>query len=223
MLNQNDVDLPDYSYSPLEYITQVRVAILGQVYTNCVAVNIEWNSQIGEHLITLPQHLEPFLSQENASLNLILPVINKDGENVGSTYANVLLTSVAHETCQLYTNQILNIRDLNSSGVRQLAADISKYSNADWFTGRHEGEMTFGFVSSADYLGNVLEELGLGLAENLQSILSLFRLAADEYQTKCVGFPPKLVAAVRQIRKIPSTWKDNRFNGGNYVLMFFVS
>lgn len=60
-------------------------------------------------------------------------------------------------------------------------------------------------MSVSDYLGNVLEELGIGLTDNLQHILHLLRLSSDEYQAKSVGYPPKLVAAIRQIRKLLST------------------
>ncbi|XKL64088.1 hypothetical protein PGB90_004174 [Kerria lacca] len=158
-INNDTRDLPDYSYSPLEYITQ-----------------------IGEHLITLPQHLEPFLSQENTALNSVLQIINKETKNIPTekrTYADILLTLVACGTCQAYGDQILNIRELNKSAIRQLAVDIH-------------------------YFGNVLEELGMRLTENLQHILSLLCLTSDEYQLKSIGFPPKLVAAIRQIRKIPS-------------------
>ena len=84
--------------------------------------------QIGEHLITLPQHLEPFLSQENTALNAVLQVISSDLEKVSvdkGNYPNVLLTLVAQGTCQAYSDQILNVRELNTSAVRQLAADIS--------------------------------------------------------------------------------------------------
>ena len=77
--------------------------------------------------MTLPQHLEPFLSQENVALNSVLEIIAKETEHISSdkgTYANVLLMLVAHGTCQVYSDQILNIRELNLSAVRQLAADL---------------------------------------------------------------------------------------------------
>ncbi|XP_065220959.1 conserved oligomeric Golgi complex subunit 7 [Planococcus citri] len=158
---ENDRELPDYSYSPMEYITQ-----------------------IGEHLITLPQYLEPFLSQENLPLNSVLPILSKETENSNisekGTYASILLTLVANGTCNTYSDHILNIIELGSSTAKQLAADIN-------------------------YLGNVLEELGIGLTENLQNILSLLRFSAEEYHSRSVGVSPKLVAAIRQMRKIPST------------------
>lgn len=101
--------------------------------------------QIGEHLITLPQHLEPFLSEDNFALNSVLEIINKEAGNIsveknitiekGTMYANVLLMLVAHGTCQAYCDQILNIRELNDSAVRQLSADISEWMIRFFFQG----------------------------------------------------------------------------------------
>jgi len=56
----------------------------------------------------------------------------------------------------------------------------------------------------ADYLGNVLEDLGLSLSEHLQQISVLLRLSPEEYHTKSSGCSPRLVAAVRQMRNITS-------------------
>ena len=91
--------------------------------------------QIGELLITLPQYLDPFLSQENLSLNSVLPILSKESENANfsdkATYASILLTLVANGTCNSYSDHILNIRELNNSTSKQLAADISWCYNVD--------------------------------------------------------------------------------------------
>lgn len=83
-------------------------------------------------MITLPQYLEPFLSHENLPLNTVLPILSKETENSNlsdkGTYASILLTLVANGTCNSYRDHILNIRELNSSAAKQLAADISNYS-----------------------------------------------------------------------------------------------
>lgn len=57
----------------------------------------------------------------------------------------------------------------------------------------------------SDYLGNVLEDLGLSLSEHLQQVSTLLRLSPQEYQTKSSGCSPRLVAAVRQMRNITSS------------------
>lgn len=154
-------DLPDYSFAPQEYITQ-----------------------IGEYLMTLPQHLEPFLLRENPSLTSALRVA--DSEYVGihglpgveeGGFADVLLGMVTKGTCQAYTDHILAICELSPSASKQLATDIG-------------------------YLGNVLEDLGYGLTETLQQVSTLLRLSPEAYQTQSAGCSAKLVAAVRQMRNI---------------------
>ena len=44
--DSREPDMPDFSFSPQEYITQ-----------------------IGQYLMTLPQHLEPYMTNENPSLS----------------------------------------------------------------------------------------------------------------------------------------------------------
>ena len=44
--DSREPDMPDFSFSPQEYITQ-----------------------IGQYLMTLPQHLEPYMTSENPSLS----------------------------------------------------------------------------------------------------------------------------------------------------------
>ncbi|PSN54981.1 Conserved oligomeric Golgi complex subunit 7 [Blattella germanica] len=153
-------DLPDFSFVPQEYITQ-----------------------IGQYLMTLPQHLEPFLLQDNPSLTLALQVADAEygmlyGETEGG-FADILLCIIARGTCQTYCDNILSICELGPSSCKQLATDI-------------------------DYLGNVLEDLGLSLSEHLQQVSTLLRLSPEEYQTKSSGCSPRLVAAVRQMRNITS-------------------
>lgn len=56
-----------------------------------------------------------------------------------------------------------------------------------------------------DYLGNVFEELGLCLSENLQHMSLLLRLAPEDYQNGSSGCNVRVVAAVRQMRNITSS------------------
>lgn len=57
------------------------------------------------------------------------------------------------------------------------------------------------------YLGNVLDDLGLTLSENLQHLAQLLKIPMDQYQAQSIGCPAKYVAAVRQIRNITSSSK----------------
>nr|CAD7429418.1 unnamed protein product [Timema monikensis] len=154
-------DLPDFSYVPQEYITQ-----------------------IGQYLMTLPQHLEPFLLQDNPSLTLALQVADAEygslSRDTEGGLADVLLGIIARGTCQTYCETIMGICELTPTAGKQLATDI-------------------------DYLGNVLEDLGLSLSEHLQQVTTLLRLSSEEYQIKSSGCSPRLVAAVRQMRNITSS------------------
>ena len=67
--------------------------------------------------------------------------------------------------------------------------------------------------SPADYLGNVLDDLGLRLAEPLHALNTLLRCPAAEYGRLSGGggaaagqpaLPPRLVAAVRHMRGLVS-------------------
>ncbi|XP_020281658.1 conserved oligomeric Golgi complex subunit 7 isoform X1 [Pseudomyrmex gracilis] len=151
--------LPDYSFAPQEYITQV-----------------------GQYLMTLPQHLEPFLLRDNPSLTQALKAADPQYAQ-GSTesgFTGILLDIVARGTCQMFQDQTLGISQLNSVACKQLATDI-------------------------DYLGNVLEELGLSLSENLQHMSLLLRLPPEDYQNGSSGCNARIVAAVRQMRNITSS------------------
>ncbi|KAG8232849.1 hypothetical protein J437_LFUL012653 [Ladona fulva] len=157
-------DVPDFGFAPQEYITQ-----------------------IGQYLMTLPQHLEPFLPREQTTggtlpwsgCSDLLPAID-GGEGVVGDLAEALLSGVTRATCKQFSEFILGLPVLGSDAARQLATDI-------------------------DYLGNVLEELGLTLSEPLRQIALLLRLPAEEYLTGSTGCAPRLVAAVRQLRNLPST------------------
>ncbi|KAG7190161.1 hypothetical protein KM043_006288 [Ampulex compressa] len=151
-------DLPDYSFAPQEYITQV-----------------------GQYLMTLPQHLEPFLLRDNPSLTRALKAADPQYAQ-GSTetgFTGILLDIIAREACQMFQDQTLGISQLSSAACKQLATDI-------------------------DYLGNVLEELGLSLSEHLQHMSLLLRLPPEEYQSGSSGCNARVVAAVRQMRNITS-------------------
>lgn len=153
-------ELPDYSFSPQEYITQ-----------------------IGQYLMTLPQHLEPFLFRENPSLTSALKAADSEYNNaadVEGALADVFLAVVARGTCQGYCDRILSICELGPSACRQLAHDIS-------------------------YLSNVLEDLGLSLTENLQQLKVLLKLPTDQYQNQSSGCSARYVAAIRQMRNITSS------------------
>ncbi|XP_012283850.1 conserved oligomeric Golgi complex subunit 7 isoform X2 [Orussus abietinus] len=97
-----------------------------------------------------------------------------------SGFTNILLGIVGKGTCQMFQDQTLGICELNSPACKQLAVDI-------------------------DYLGNVLEELGLSLSDHLQQMSTLLRLSPEDYQSGSSGCNARVVAAVRQMRNITSS------------------
>lgn len=93
--------------------------------------------------------------------------------------ADILLSLVTEECCALYVERIGKICEISTFGAKQLACDI-------------------------EYLGSVFEELGHSLTSHLQQMISLLRAPADKYLALSAGCDPRLVTAVRQMRKIVS-------------------
>ena len=82
--------------------------------------------------MTLPQHLEPFLLQDNPSLTLALQVADAEygmlsAESEGG-FADILLGIIARGTCQTYCDNILGICELGSTACKQLATDIGEWN-----------------------------------------------------------------------------------------------
>ncbi|XP_059616324.1 conserved oligomeric Golgi complex subunit 7 [Phlebotomus argentipes] len=154
--SSSSTDLPDYSFAPQEYITQV-----------------------GQYLMTLPQHLEPFLLSPSDALRRSLEIADEKYSQ-SATSGDVLLALIAEECCALYMENIYKIGSLSNTAAKQLATDI-------------------------EYLGSVLEELGLKLGSQIQQVAVLLRAAPENYLNLSAGCDPKLVTAVRQMRNIIST------------------
>lgn len=93
--------------------------------------------------------------------------------------ADILLSLVTEECCALYVERIMKICEINTYGGKQLACDI-------------------------EYLGEVLKELGHSLSSNLQQNIILLRAPAENYLALSAGCDPRLVTAIRQMRKIIS-------------------
>lgn len=134
--------------------------------------------------MTLPQHLEPLLLTPSNQLKTALELCDEKygraaSDNVPS--ADVLLALLSAECCALYEEKIGQICEISSVAAKQLACDI-------------------------DYLGNVLEELGLSLNTRLQHTAVLLRTPTENYQSVAMssGFDPRLVTAIRQMRNIVS-------------------
>lgn len=79
----------------------------------------------------------------------------------------------------MYEEQITQICQLSPIASKQIATDI-------------------------EYLGNVLEELGLPLSNRLRQTVTLLRAPPETYLSSSSGCDPKLVSSIRQMRNIIS-------------------
>lgn len=137
-------------------------------------------------MLTLPQHLEPLLLTPNQQLKLALELCDdRYARNSGNTEepnepsADILLSLLAEECCALYAERISQVCEISTFGAKQIACDI-------------------------EYLGSVLEELGLSLSPHLQQLITLLRAPNENYLTVSAGCDPRLVTAIRQMRNIVS-------------------
>ncbi|XP_053550553.1 conserved oligomeric Golgi complex subunit 7 [Bombina bombina] len=152
-------DLPTFSLTPFEYI-----------------------SNIGQYLMSLPLHLEPFVTPEDSSLELALhagklPCPPEQGEESPEldNMADYWLGSLARATMQTYCDVILQIPMLTPHSTKQLATDI-------------------------DYLINVMDALGLQPTRNLQYIVTLLKTKPEDYRQAAKSLPRKLTSCVAAMR-----------------------
>ncbi|XP_072035028.1 conserved oligomeric Golgi complex subunit 7-like [Amphiura filiformis] len=151
-------DLPMFSLSPLEYITK-----------------------IGQYVMTLPQQLEPFTTQENPALEKALqvgklPYPPEEGSEEESDHlADHWLGAVARGTMHTYSEAILRIPELTQHAARQLATDI-------------------------DYLCNVFDALGINASKPLKDVETLIKLPLSQYGETKGKIPDRVVHAIGTMR-----------------------
>uniref|UniRef100_W5M8B1 Conserved oligomeric Golgi complex subunit 7 n=1 Tax=Lepisosteus oculatus TaxID=7918 RepID=W5M8B1_LEPOC len=154
-------DLPTFSLSPLEYITN-----------------------IGQYIMSLPLHLEPFVTQEDPALELALhagklpfPPEQADDLPELDNIADYWLGSIARATMQTYCDAILQIPELTPHSAKQLATDI-------------------------DYLSNVMDALGLQASRTLQQIVTLLKAKPEDFRQTAKPLPRRLSSAVAAMRNL---------------------
>lgn len=154
-------DLPTFSLSPQEYITN-----------------------IGQYIMSLPLHLEPFVTQEDPALELALhagklPFPPEQGDDLPEldNTADYWLGSIARATMQTYCDSILLIPELTAHSTKQLATDI-------------------------DYLSNVMDALGLQPSRTLQQIVTLLRAKPEDYRQTAKLLPRRLASTVAALRRL---------------------
>ncbi|KAK5850741.1 hypothetical protein PBY51_001593 [Eleginops maclovinus] len=154
-------DLPTFSLSPQEYITN-----------------------IGQYLMSLPLHLEPFVTQEDPALEMALhagklPFPPEQGDDLPEldNTADYWLGSIARATMQTYCDAILLIPQLGLHSTKQLATDI-------------------------DYLSNVMDALGLQPSRGLQHIVTLLRAKPEDFRQTAKLLPRRLASTIAAVRHI---------------------
>lgn len=150
-------DLPTFSLSPQEYITK-----------------------IGQFLMTLPQHLEPFIMEENPAVLIAIKygkLPYTDDASLPEHIADLWLESIARGTMHVLCEEILRIQELSPHGTKQLITDI-------------------------DYLGNVLEDLGIHSSDTLSKIITLLKATPGEFPEMAEQMPQRLTHAISCMRNI---------------------
>lgn len=150
-------DLPDFSLSPQEYITEV-----------------------GQYLMTIPQHIEPFILRDNPGLHTALKNCNLPNEleqDSTSNVADYLLECLARRITDCYCENILKISNLKNNASNQLVTDIS-------------------------YFCDVLDDLGLTPSPDLQNLLALLKAKPDKFESEARNKPPLIVRKVSAMRKL---------------------
>ena len=88
-----------------------------------------------------------------------------------------MLSCIARATCHMYQDHILKIPALSINSTKQLYTDIG-------------------------YLGDILEDLGHPLTEELQTIVTLLKMPAKDFASASSHSPQKLVSQVKLMRCI---------------------
>ncbi|XP_071949491.1 conserved oligomeric Golgi complex subunit 7-like [Antedon mediterranea] len=151
-------DLPTFSLSPQEYITK-----------------------IGQYLMTLPQQLEPFTSQENPALAKALetgrlPFPPEQGGLEVEHLADYWLGAIARGVMYTYVESILKIDELTAHAARQLVTDI-------------------------DYLCNVLDAFGLPASTDLRHVEKLLETPVSHYDEITGAIPSRLCHVILKLKK----------------------
>lgn len=85
----------------------------------------EYITNVGEYLLTLPQHLES-LPEE-----VLDSVVQPDGTDSQLLFAEQWVVKVAHGASELYASHLLRIAALSERGAQQLAADVEYLCNVN--------------------------------------------------------------------------------------------
>ncbi|CAF0815938.1 unnamed protein product [Rotaria sp. Silwood1] len=150
-------DLPSFSLVPQENITK-----------------------IGQYLLMLPQHFEPFNLHDNRQLGIAfkkgkLPYL-EDKESYNDL-TSCWLDSIALATMRLCIEQTLKISTLTSTGLKQLIMDLQ-------------------------YLYSVLEDFGLKDVVDFRDMIELLNTDEETFEELARHKPARMVTAIRTMRHL---------------------
>ncbi|MEQ2161696.1 hypothetical protein GOODEAATRI_012172, partial [Goodea atripinnis] len=144
--------------------------------------------QIGQYLMSLPLHLEPFVTQEDPALEMALhagklPFPPEQGDDLPEldNTADYWLGSIARATMQTYCDAIMLIPKLSPHSTKQLATDI--------------GTVTTKHVS-------FLRKKKPAPSRSLQHIVALLRAKPEDYRQTAKLLPRRLSSTLAALRSI---------------------
>ncbi|CAF0742741.1 unnamed protein product [Adineta steineri] len=150
-------DLPSFSLVPQENITK-----------------------IGQYLLMLPQHFEPFNLHDNQQLRVAfkkgkLPYL--EDKELSNDLTSCWLDSVALATMRVCMEQTLQIQTLNSTGLKQLIMDLQ-------------------------YLFSVLEDFGLKDVSDFRDMLELLNADETTFEELARKKSARMVTTIRTMRHL---------------------
>ncbi|CAF1030828.1 unnamed protein product [Rotaria magnacalcarata] len=150
-------DLPSFSLVPQENITK-----------------------IGQYLLMLPQHFEPFNLHDNRQLGIAfkkgkLPYL--EDKELYNDLTSCWLDSIALATMRLCIEQTLKIQTLSSTGLKQLIMDLQ-------------------------YLYSVLEDFGLKDVAGFRDVIELLNTAEETFEELARHKPARMATAIRTMRRL---------------------
>ncbi|KAL6033186.1 hypothetical protein STEG23_023802 [Scotinomys teguina] len=211
-------DLPAFSLTPLEYI-----------------------SNIGQYIMSLPLNLEPFVTQEDSALELALhagklpfppeQAFRSVSCADASAYSSPLPPHVPLSLNRLLSAELqTSVCTMHSTLFGNMAYSLDKKIDGDelpeldnmadnWLGSIARATMqtycdvilqipevtphsTKQLATDIDYLINVMDALGLQPSRTLQNIVTLLKAKPEEYRQVSKGLPRRLAATVATMRGI---------------------
>ncbi|CAF3942965.1 unnamed protein product [Rotaria magnacalcarata] len=135
---------------------------------------------IGQYLLMLPQHFEPFNLHDNRQLGIAfkkgkLPYL--EDKELYNDLTSCWLDSIALATMRLCIEQTLKIQTLSSTGLKQLIMDLQ-------------------------YLYSVLEDFGLKDVAGFRDVIELLNTAEETFEELARHKPARMATAIRTMRRL---------------------